>query len=296
MSNAIVPYIKIIRPANVVITGIAVALGIILTSGVLPNGVTPVAAAVNPLAVLALCAAAMAAVAYGNVINDLSDVKSDRVSHPDRPLASGAMTPRAAALFAAALAASSMACALAASAFHFAATLVPLVLLTLYSNYFKRTRVVGNIIVASLVAYALLYGSLPRPATKILILPAILAFLLNFCREIVKDVQDAEGDRRAGWTTSADLPAAAIKALLIIAAIVYAALLFMPSLLFRHFGIAYTIVCLTLVAPIHIYWMVLIIRPNINNHTKRIGAVLKLEMVFGLLALAIDKAVMYFIK
>ncbi|MCL2183643.1 MAG: UbiA family prenyltransferase, partial [Chitinispirillia bacterium] len=71
-------------------TGIAVALGIWLTDG----GVF-----------LPLMLAAMAAAAYGNVINDIIDVKSDRVSHPNRPLANGTMSPRAAKAFAAALAA-----------------------------------------------------------------------------------------------------------------------------------------------------------------------------------------------
>jgi len=294
MNSAIVPYIKIIRPANIVITGAAVALGILLTSRGLPDGAAPAAGTVSPLTALALCAAAMAAAAYGNVINDLSDIKSDRVSHPNRPLVNGTMTPRAAIVLSTALAVSSLACALAASAFHFAAALVPLVLLTLYSIYFKRTRIMGNIIVASLTAYALLFGSLPRPETKILFLPAILAFLLNFCREIIKDVQDAEGDRRAGWATSADLPAAVIKALLLCAAAAYAALLLTPSLVFGHCGAAYTAVCVTLVAPIHIYWAVLTLKPDISNHTKRIGSALKLEMVFGLFALAVDKAMVYF--
>jgi len=296
MVNAIIPYIKIIRPDNIVITGVAVALGILLTSWGLPDGATHAAKTVSPIAAFALCAAAMAAAAYGNVINDLADIKSDRVSHPDRPLANGTMTPRAAALFAAALAASSLICALAASEFHFAAAFIPIVLLTLYSKYFKRTRVVGNIIVATLTAYALLFGSLPRPETKILFLPAILAFLLNFCREIIKDIQDAEGDRAAGFITSANMPTAPIKALLLSASVVYAALFLMPSLFFGHFGIAYTTVCLTLVAPVHVYWAVLTLKPNINNNAKQISAALKLEMVFGLAALAIDKVVTYFVK
>jgi len=286
MVNAVIPYVKIIRPANTALAGAAAALGIWLadtgSSGALWRPALP------------LCAAAMTAAAFGNVINDLADIKSDRVSHPNRPLANGTMTPRAAAMFSAALAASSLACALAASAFHFAAALAPLLLLALYSKYFKRTRIWGNIIVAGLVAYALLFGSLPRPETKILILPAVLAFLLNFCREIVKDVQDAEGDRRAGWATSADLPAAAIKALLLCAAAACAALLLMPSLLLGHFGAAYTAVCLTLAAPVHIYWAALSLKPNIRNNAKRISAALKLEMVFGLSALAVDKAAAYF--
>jgi len=303
--KSITAYIKIIRPANTVMTGIAVALGVWLTGGVvihtcpeaayLARFSSPVNFPVYPgrtiapwIAPIMLALAAMAATAYGNVINDIRDIKSDRVSHPNRPLVDGTMTPRAAKIYAADLAAASLACAWMASTFHLFAATAPLILLTLYSIYFKRTRVVGNIVVSTLTAYAILFGALPRPEAKILILPAVLAFLLNFCRELVKDVQDADGDRAAGWTTSADLRPGTIKALIGNAAGAYILLALAPSVIFGHFGMIYTIVCLTAVIPIHIYWSVLAFRNGIRENAGRIGALLKLEMAAGLAALAGD--------
>jgi len=290
------------------------------------------------IASLLLMLAAMAAAAYGNVINDIIDVKSDRVSHPNRPLANGTMSPRAAKAFAAALAAVSLACGAMVSAFYLCATLAPLALLTLYSIYFKRTRIIGNIVVSALTGYALLFGALCDKEVEMLILPAILAFLLSLCREIAKDVQDAEGDRAAGWTTSAGLRPGTIRLLLAAASAAYLLIVFMPSRLFLrywdlnvsfkffsmadindrllttgtlpvsytihyaisdlfgNFGTAYLLVCLAAVVPLHIYWTALALRRGgIAQNAGRIGLLLKTEMAAGLAALALDKAIYYFI-
>jgi 4-hydroxybenzoate polyprenyltransferase len=197
----------------------------------------------------------------------------------------------AAAAFAATLAALSLACAAAVSAFHVTAALIPLALLTLYSIYFKRTRLVGNIIVAALAAYALLFGSLPHPNAKILFAPALLAFLLNFCRELVKDVQDAEGDRAAGFTTSANLPRPVIRGLLIFAGCAHLIMMWAPSLYLNDFGPVYTGVCVAAVLPPHAAWMMLLFRADFDKYAGRMGAILKAEMAAGLLALAADRII-----
>jgi 4-hydroxybenzoate polyprenyltransferase len=259
-------------------TGCAVILGIWLTQS-----------GISTFTAFFLMTAAMAATAYGNVINDILDIKSDLISHPERPLANGSMSVRTAAVFAAALVIASLLSALWASTFHLKAAFLPLILLTLYSIYFKRTRLMGNFIVALLVAYALLFGSLPLPQTKILFLPAMLAFLLNFCREIAKDIQDTEGDRNAGITTSAALPDTALKAILLSTAAAYASIAFLPSLLLKHFGIVYTIVCLLAVIPLHVLWITEVLKADLKNRAKRIAMILKLEMIAGLLAMALDK-------
>jgi geranylgeranylglycerol-phosphate geranylgeranyltransferase len=285
----IATYIKITRPLNAAIAGCAALLGMWLTGFA---SLAELCGGAVTRGALLLAAAAVSAAAYGNVVNDLLDVETDRVSHPGRPLVTGAMRTGAAAVFAAALAALSLACAAAASAFHVTAALIPLALLTLYSIYFKRTRLVGNIIVAALTAYALLFGSLPHPNTKILLVPALLAFLLNFCRELAKDVQDAEGDRAAGFTTSASLPRPVIRWLLILAGGAHLAMMWVPSLILGDFGPIYTGVCLAAALPLHVSWMTLIFRADFDKYAGRMGAILKAEMVAGLSALAADKIIL----
>jgi len=287
--KVIVSCVKTARPLNTVIVGCAVLLGMWLTGfaslSACRGGATVLNAAL-------LILAAMAAAAYGNAVNDVLDVETDRVSHPNRPLASGALSVDAAAVFAAALAALSLALATAASTFHAVAALMPLTLLTMYSLYIKRTRIVGNVIVAALTAYALLFGGLPHPYTKILFAPALSAFLLNFCRELVKDVQDAEGDRAAGFKTSANLPYPAIRRLLMSAGVAALAAMWIPSLVLGDFGMVYNSVCTAAVLPLHAAWMMLALRSDFDKYVGRIGGLLKAEMVAGLAALAADKFIL----
>jgi len=263
-------------------TAAAVFLGIWLTQS---NFIT--------LNTLFLMTAAMCAAAYGNVINDILDIKSDRVSHPNRPLVNGTMSVRAAVIFAVLLVTGSLLSAYHASLFHLKAALIPVILLTLYSIYFKRTPIIGNIIVAALVAYALLFGSLPHPQTKILILPAVLAFLLNFCREIVKDIEDIGGDKAAGFTTTANLPLNTLKTVLLVTAVVYSSILFIPSLVLRDFGMIYTVICLFAVLTLHIIWVNIVLKTDWNSgaNLNKISKILKFEMLAGLLALAVDRIV-----
>ncbi|MDR2692883.1 MAG: UbiA family prenyltransferase [Chitinispirillales bacterium] len=295
--KVIVPYIRTARPLNTAIVGCAVFLGMWLAGFPAPvpvyvESVEPVAGAVKSYTdAILLILAAMAATAYGNAVNDILDVETDRVSHPDRPLVTGAMSIGSASVFTAALATLSLACATAVSVFHATAALIPIILLTMYSIYFKRTKLIGNIIVAALTAYALLFGGLSHPDIKILFAPALLAFLLNFCRELAKDVQDTEGDRAAGFATSAELPRPIIGRLLIIAGCAHLAAMWAPSLLLGHFGMVYTGVCVAAVLPLHISWMMLAFRADFDKYVKRMGAILKAEMVAGLAALAADKII-----
>ncbi len=285
----IISCVKIARPLNATIAGCAVSLGMWLTGFASPAAYG--SGAVTRNAVL-LILAAVAATAYGNAVNDLLDVETDRVSHPNRPLVTGALGTDAAAVFAAALAVLSLVSAAAVSLFHATAAFIPLALLTLYSIRFKRTRLAGNIVVAVLTAYALLFGSLPHPNTKILFAPALLAFLLNFCREMVKDVQDAEGDKAAGLTTSADLPRPAIRLSLTLAGCAHLAAMWAPSLILGDFGAVYTGVCVAAVLPLHIAWMTLAIRADFDKYAGRMAAILKAEMIAGLAALAADKIIL----
>jgi 4-hydroxybenzoate polyprenyltransferase len=89
-----------------------------------------------------------------------------------------------------------------------------LIVLTFYSLFLKGIPLIGNIVVASLVAYSILFGAINADGFKTLIIPALLAFLLNLSREIIKDIQDEKGDRATQVFTSAKLPSLLLKTLI----------------------------------------------------------------------------------
>lgn len=237
-----------------------------------------------------LMIAAMSATGFGNVINDIRDIASDRINHPGRPLPRGDISSRSASLFAVLVLTLSLASAASVSMFHTIATLLPLILLWLYALYLKGTPLTGNVLVALLVAYALLFGAIPQINAAILIIPALLAFLLNFSREVVKDIEDFEGDRVAGYSTSAQIPLAVLRKILICSATVYLALLFVPFLL-DHFGRVYLYLSILLVFPLHILWFRNIVSKDFVAKTATTSRVLKLEMLAGLATMAGDKLI-----
>jgi|WetSurMetagenome_2_1015567.scaffolds.fasta_scaffold21788_4 geranylgeranylglycerol-phosphate geranylgeranyltransferase len=271
------PYIQILRPANMLMLALCVGLGFWLADA--PGG----AAA---LALLAL--ASIAAAGFGNVVNDIADVKTDTISHPERPLASGAMKKNNAIVYAVLLAAASAVSAVAASPAHGAGAAIPLCLLLAYAFVFKATPLAGNILVSCLVAWGILFGGFLGPGLHRLVAPAGLAFLLNLPREMVKDVQDEKGDKAAGILTTASLPRPVVTAVIAICGLLYAILVTVPYLL-HDFGIAYAVVCLVAVAPLHVWWSLLLYGRDWETSAGKISGLLKYEMLAGLAAMALDK-------
>ncbi len=269
-------YLKLLRPANLLMLALGVGLGFWL--GHAPG---------NALTLAALVIAAACAAGFGNVVNDIADIATDKISHPGRPLATGELPAAAAAAFAAALACMGTAAAFLASWQHGLGALVPLGLLLLYALFFKATPLIGNMLVSVLVGYGIVFGGLLGAGLHRLVVPAILAFLLNTSREIVKDVQDEKGDRLAGLKTTASLPHPVIKTIIAGCGILYAALVAVPFLL-HDFGVAYALVCLVAVAPLHLYWCILFFKPDWERTAGTISSLIKYEMACGLAALAVD--------
>lgn len=269
-------YIRIVRPVNVVMTACGVCLGFWLSGSPSPL--------VN--LVFLACAGSLA-VGFGNTVNDLCDRKGDEANHPGRPLPKGEITPRAARAYSVCLLVAALACGFHVSVVHGIATAIPLLLLAAYALLFKGTPLAGNIIISLLVAYPLLYGGLAAPGQNRLFVPAVLAFLLNLGREIVKDIQDKPGDTASGARTTAALPFGVLRAILLSVSLIYLCLMPLPFAL-GHFMSVYLGLCLILVLPLHALWTRHLLARDLEPKCGRIASMIKLEMLLGLTALAAD--------
>jgi geranylgeranylglycerol-phosphate geranylgeranyltransferase len=274
--SSLLPYLKIARLHNALLTAIAVGLGFWLGRSTLP---------LTALALLVI--AATAAAAFGNVVNDIHDVAADRISHANRPLPRNEISIGSARFFAVYLAFVAIGSPAFISPAYIAATVLPLLLLTGYTRFLKVIPLAGNIVVSLLVGYAILYGGLTAPYFHRLIIPAVLAFLLNVVREIIKDIQDEPGDRAAGVVTTAALPLTAIKFIIYSASIAYLMLLFVPALL-HHYGTIYAAVCAVGVLPIETRWLFLFAKNDWRSRLPLLSLLIKCEMALGLMALAAD--------
>lgn len=144
------------------------------------------------VALAALAAVALTAVA--NSANDLADIEIDRVAHPHRPLASGAISPRSAARFAITCSAIAVGLTSLIDVRLTVVTVAVLATMWIYSARLKRHGIPGNIAVAILGSLPFFYGAYAVGELAKGALLVMVAAPLHFAREVAKDLDDARGD------------------------------------------------------------------------------------------------------
>jgi len=178
-----ISWLEITRPHNSAMAALGVAIG----------GLLVLKAASLPL--LMAAAAAFLITGAGNAVNDYFDVECDRINRPRRPLPSGRMSMRGALALTLLMFGSGIAISAAINWACFLIAVLNSLLLVLYSFNLQNKLLLGNIAVSYLTGSAFIFGG---AAAGDLALPGILAALsalASMARELVKDLEDVEGDR-----------------------------------------------------------------------------------------------------
>lgn len=169
----------------------------------------------------------------GNTLNDYFDYKIDKLNKPNRPIPSGQISRRSALVFALVL----FFMGFGLSFFlNFLATSIAFInscLLIFYARYSKTLAFAGNILVALMTSSVFIFSAVILNTMNISIaVLASTAFFVMTAREILKDIEDIQGDSQSGAST---LPiklgikrARAISAFFIIPSIL---LIFLPYIL-----------------------------------------------------------------
>ena len=185
------PYIKILRPLNLMIGAFAV----IITASIL-NSLHMVFNWVIALVVVVVCNGA------ANALNDYFDLETDRINRPNRPLVTGMMHPRNALNYSIVLFCIGI---LFSFALPYRATiitiLVALPLMTLYNVWFKGIPLLGNFVIAFVLGITFLFAGAALNNIKDMFILAVLAFGLTMVRELIKDIADYDGDKKAHIST-----------------------------------------------------------------------------------------------
>lgn len=185
MFTRLLASIRLLRPNNMLMIGATALLGFYLGGGEWLSW----RALFTALAIALVSGA-------GYTANDLVDLPIDRLNRPTRPLPSGKVTTTTARAqyIIVNLIAVGLGIYLGWSELLFIAILIAACLV--YSFWLKLRAPWGNLTVAVLTAASLPFGALSaRGLGGWLIIPTLLAFLLNLAREIFKDVEDASGDQ-----------------------------------------------------------------------------------------------------
>ena len=174
-----------------------------------------------PLAFGLLVLSTILIAAGGNVINDYFDIKADRVNKPEKLIVGRLINKRKAILFHWVLNGIAFLLGISLSIYFKSVSIVFIQLISInllwfYSLHFKRKVFIGNFVVALLtgmipmlviIYFEVLnnFGKQFSPFNEntwsnvlnynYIYVLAIMAFIQNFAREIVKDMEDVEGDK-----------------------------------------------------------------------------------------------------
>jgi 4-hydroxybenzoate polyprenyltransferase len=170
-----------------------------------------------------LTLASVCIAAAGNIINDYFDLNIDRINKPEKVVVDKIINRRWAILW-------HMLLSLAGIAFGFyidwhtgvrflgLANMVSVLLLFFYSVSLKKKFLIGNILISLLTAWVILViaycetnhlldvfrkgSSLEADKlSRLTFLYAGFAFIISLIREVIKDMEDVEGDRKYGCKT-----------------------------------------------------------------------------------------------
>ncbi len=226
--------------------------------------------------------AASFALASGNIINDINDVEIDKINKPLRPLPSGNLTIQQAYGLYISSVFLSILISLFLNEVALAIVLFSIILLFFYSKYLKSILLVGNMTVAFLTSLVFIFGGVVVENPTAAIVPAIFAFLINLIREIVKDIEDVEGDSKADLVTFPIKFGDKKSKILILFVIISLILFTLYPFLTQLYKIEYFIVVMVIVNPILVYCLKKLFEDSSQKNLKKISNLLKLSMVLGL--------------
>ncbi len=183
------------------------------------------------------------------------------------------------------------------------ANLLSIILLWFYSTNFKKQLLIGNIVISVLTAWVIVIiylSKYPLHISKLLdidhneirlfrftVLYAGFAFVISLVREVIKDMEDMEGDRKYGcrtmpivWGINASKVFVAVWLIVLIATLIILQLYAVP------FGWWYSIgYCLLLIIVPLIWILVKLFRAQSPGDFHLLSTMVKLVMFTGILSM-----------
>ena len=271
--------IRLTRPLNVLITFLVVIVGAVICIG-------------QDYSLLKITLAGISAAltaGEGNVINDVVDLEPDKINHPERPLPSEKITSSEAVIEYTLL--TTVALLLSAFINIIALVIVSVtwILLFLYSYRLKRIPLTGNLTVAFLTGLAFIYGGVAVNNVRSAIIPALFAFMINLIRELIKDMQDVEGDSQIGIKTLPQtLGFGKTKIIISSLSVLLIAATFIPFIN-KIYQIEFFVIVMILVNPLLVYVIKKLFEDDSKRNLNKLSNILKLDMVFGLIAIFLGR-------
>jgi 4-hydroxybenzoate polyprenyltransferase len=250
--------------------------------------------------------------AGGNIINDIYDIDTDGINKPDKIIVGKSISEKTAFNLFIILNVLGVGLGFFVSyavgkSELFSLFVIISALLYVYASYLKQMFLVGNIIVSALVALSIIIVGIFEliPAItpenqgiqlaffRILLDYALFAFIINLIREIVKDIEDFEGDYKSGMHT---IPIVigkekATKFLFLLSFIPLGTVIYYVNSNLYKQPIAVLYFLIFIIAPL-IYLSILIFNAKTKKDFHVISNLLKLVMLFGMLSILLYKFIL----
>lgn len=272
------PYIEILRPGNAIMGAITIILVAIIDRSF------------NLPIILAMLAVFFETAA-GNVINDYFDYNIDLINKPERPIPSGRISLKTGRNYGYLLFILGTICGLLISIISgnwipFAIVLFADIVLYLYASTLKSTPLIGNLAVGFMTGFGFVFGGFAINNPTIILTSLYLgffAFVMTTARELVKDIEDIEGDKADGAKTLPILYGEKIPAALAFILIIIDCAL-CPLLYFNNIFGFYYLIIIAIAVLLFIYSAILIIKNQDRQTAAKVSKNLKIGMLIAFVA------------
>ncbi len=273
-------FISILRPLNL----LQATLAVLLTTAILGE-----LDQINTLILLIISVITINGA--GNIINDIYDIEIDKINRPNRPLPSGEMKITTAKIYLFNLFALGILAASLISMVTLAiAALIATPLLIAYSAKLKRLPLIGNIVVSFILGLTFIYVGSAFGDIQTTIIMSGLAFDFTLIRELVKDLEDMEGDRQSNAHTLPLVWGEQATVRFTITLMAISMILFLFPSVFGTYNDRYLwIVILGINLPMFIS-MILMWKNPVKKNYRRIQLFLKLNIFVGLAAIYLGRS------
>ena len=264
----------------------------------------------TPTVFYLLVAASVLIAAAGYIINDYFDINIDQVNKPDKMVLQKIINRRWAIFLHLIITFTglviSMYVSWKTSFIIIIANIVCALLLWVYSTTFKKKLLSGNIIISGLTAWTLLVLYFATHTTLTLnprLMPEInssmhriykfaalyagFAFIISLIREVVKDIEDMEGDSKYNsWTMPIAWGVPAAKVFVGVWFVVLIGALIIVQFYVLQIGWWMSAIYILLLVIIPLVWVLqLFYKAQVSPQYHRISSLIKLIMLSGILSM-----------
>ncbi len=273
----LIHYIIILRPVNFIISFLSIYIAVIIADQTLFYSLQ---------AFFGSFAGALISGA-GMIINDYFDIEIDKINKPERPLPAGKISLKSAIVYYLVLNILALILVSFTNLLAFIIALISIMVIFLYSYALKTKGIIGNFIVGLMTGLAFIFGGVIGENILPLIFPFLLGLLINFTREILKDIEDLEGDKSKNLKTFPIVYGEKKSFQVVTFLMVLTIFVTIIPYLLDVFNIYYLLIILFGVDLTLVY----VIKKVNSNPTKydlrKLNALIKYEMIVGLIAIYI---------